>query len=58
MGFDGTRGLKAIKDAGGRVFAQDEKTSGVWGMPRSAVESGVVPKGMPVSEIAQELAKC
>jgi len=58
MGSDGTRGLQAIKAAGGRVFVQDDKTALAWGMPQSALESGVACRGMSVPEIAQELLKC
>jgi two-component system chemotaxis response regulator CheB len=42
MGSDGVAGLRAVKAAGGRVFAQDEKTSVVYGMPGAAVAAGVV----------------
>ncbi|ETR69603.1 MAG: Chemotaxis response regulator protein-glutamate methylesterase [Candidatus Magnetoglobus multicellularis str. Araruama] len=36
MGKDGAAGLLQIKNAGGKTFAQDEKTSVVWGMPKIA----------------------
>jgi two-component system chemotaxis response regulator CheB len=37
MGNDGAAGLKALRDAGGHTYAQDEATSAVWGMPGAAV---------------------
>ena len=40
MGSDGVEGLKAVKAAGGRVLAQDEASSIVYGMPREAVVGG------------------
>ncbi|MEM8947071.1 MAG: chemotaxis protein CheB [Planctomycetota bacterium] len=51
-GSDGSRGIKAIHEAGGLVLAQDEQSASFDGMPRSAVETGVVdiilaPQQMP-----------
>lgn len=42
MGSDGARGLLAIREAGGRTFAQDGATAVVDGMPRAARELGAV----------------
>jgi two-component system chemotaxis response regulator CheB len=41
MGHDGADGIAAIAAAGGVTIAQDEETSVVYGMPRSAAERGV-----------------
>jgi two-component system, chemotaxis family, protein-glutamate methylesterase/glutaminase len=56
MGRDGTAGLGAIKRAGGYVFAQDEASSVVWGMPRSAVEAGVTNEVLPLTQLARAVA--
>jgi two-component system chemotaxis response regulator CheB len=56
MGQDGTAGLGAIRRAGGYVIAQDEESSIVWGMPRSAVEAGVVDEVRPLNRIAAAVA--
>lgn len=55
MGRDGCAGSKAIVEAGGNVIVQDEKSSVVWGMPGSVVESGLADKILPISEIAREI---
>lgn len=55
MGHDGTRGCEAIVEAGGRVVAQDEATSVVWGMPGSVARAGLAEKVLPLSMIAHEL---
>ena len=58
MGSDGARGLKAMREAGARTFAQDKATSVVWGMPGSAVELGAVEKVLPLQSIANEIVAC
>ncbi len=56
MGNDGTKGLAAVRRAGGYVIAQDEITSVVWGMPGSAVEAGVVDEIRGIRDIAPAAA--
>lgn len=57
MGKDGVKGLKAIKDVGGKTIVQDESTSIVYGMAKEAVNAGVVDKILPLDKIADEIAK-
>lgn len=52
MGKDGARGLAAIKAAGGTTIAQDKATSTVYGMPKAALELGVVDTVAPLERIA------
>jgi two-component system chemotaxis response regulator CheB len=56
MGKDGTAGLGAIRRAGGHIIAQDERSSVVWGMPRSAVEAGVVDEVQALNAIPAAVA--
>lgn len=51
MGDDGARGMKELKDAGAYNFAQDEKTSVVFGMPKMAIEHGGVDRVLPLTHI-------
>lgn len=51
MGSDGAEGMKAIADAGGTTIAQDEMTSIVFGMPKSAIELNAAGKVLPLYEI-------
>lgn len=53
---DGTRGLEAIKEAGGITFAQSEKSAQVSTMPNTAVASGHVDFILTPQQIAAEIA--
>jgi two-component system chemotaxis response regulator CheB len=55
MGYDGCRGSESIRDAGGRVLAQDEATSVVWGMPGAVARAGLAEELLPLDQIAQRL---
>lgn len=56
MGNDGTAGLRLLKRAGCRVLAQDESTCVVFGMPKAAIEAGLVDAVLPLDEIAPRIA--
>ena len=51
MGRDGAVGMKALRDAGWRTFAQDRETSIVWGMPGAAVQAGGAEQVLPLEQI-------
>lgn len=55
MGKDGAEGMKAIKEKGGRTIAQDEFSSVVFGMPKAAIELGVVDSMVPPSKVVDEI---
>jgi two-component system chemotaxis response regulator CheB len=42
IGRDGAKGMAAIKRRGGITIAQDESSAIVFGMPKAAIESGIV----------------
>lgn len=52
MGVDGARGARKLKRAGGKVVAQDEATSVVYGMPRAVAEMGLTDHIRPLPDIA------
>jgi len=54
-GADGTIGLRAVKDAGGLVLAQDPAEAGFDGMPSSAIATGLVDQVLRVAAIADAL---
>lgn len=55
MGNDGLRGLTALKKTGGRVFAQNEETCVIYGMPKAVIDAGIADKILPLEEIAGEI---
>lgn len=55
MGEDGLPGLRAMHAAGAQVFAQDEESSVVFGMPGAAVRAGVADAVLPLDVIAGRL---
>ena len=55
MGSDGSKGILDIKKSNGYVIAQDEDTSVVFGMPKSAIETKLVDKVVPLDNIAHEI---
>jgi two-component system chemotaxis response regulator CheB len=52
MGDDGAQGLREMKEAGADTIAQDEATSIVFGMPKSAISCGAVDIVVPLDQIA------
>lgn len=57
MGQDGLIGCEHIRDAGGRILAQDENTSVVWGMPGFVAKAGLADKVLPLNEIGPEILR-
>ena len=55
MGNDGLKGLTVMKKTGCRIFAQDEDSCVVYGMPKAVVDAGLADKIMPIEEIAGEI---
>lgn len=57
MGQDGMLGARDVVAAGGRVIAQDEATSIVWGMPGAVALDGSCSAVLPLKEIGPWLRK-
>ena len=51
MGKDGTKGAGLIQAKGGIVIAQNQETSAIFGMAKSAIESGTIQEVLPLTEI-------
>jgi two-component system chemotaxis response regulator CheB len=57
MGHDGSKGIKNIKSRQGFTIAEDGSTTVVNGMPKSAIELGVIDKVVPLPLIAAEIMR-
>lgn len=53
MGQDGLRGARWIHESGGRVIAQDQETSVVWGMPGAVAEAGLADEIVALSGVSK-----
>lgn len=57
MGSDGASAVPVVAAAGGRVVAQDEATSVVWGMPGAAAATGACSAVLPLQQIGHCIAR-
>lgn len=56
MGYDGAKGLLAMKRKGAKTIGQDENSSVVYGMPKVAYEIGAVEKQYSITRIPQMIS--
>lgn len=55
-GSDGSRGIKALKEAGALIIAQEPESAKFDGMPNSAINTGIVDFILRPEEMGQQLA--
>lgn len=55
MGSDGLEGARAMAEAGARIYAQDEASSIVWGMPGAVARAGLACETLSPARIAAAL---
>jgi len=55
MGSDGALGMQAIRTAGGATLAEHESSCVVYGMPKAAIDLGVVERVVPLPQMAAAL---
>jgi two-component system CheB/CheR fusion protein len=56
-GSDGTWGIRAVKEAGGLVMVENEKSAKFHGVPFSAIETGLADFILPAPELSKALLK-
>lgn len=57
MGRDGAKGAKALKSGGSEIWAQDEESSLIYGMPAAVAKMGMADKILGLDAIANDLAR-
>jgi two-component system chemotaxis response regulator CheB len=57
MGEDGADGLEMLHEAGGTIFAQNEASCAVFGMPKEAIDRGVVDQILTPDQIVSALCE-
>lgn len=57
MGHDGAAALPALKQKGAQIIAEDQSTCIVYGMPKAAVETGLVDRVVRLPDIYREVLK-
>lgn len=56
MGSDGCEGSKKMHALGGSIWAQDQQTSTIYGMPMAVAKAGVADKILALNDIGHQLA--
>lgn len=57
MGADGREGARTLKAHGSEIWAQDEESCVVYGMPAAIVEAGLADNILNINEFAQAIVK-
>ncbi|MBO7926680.1 chemotaxis response regulator protein-glutamate methylesterase [Pseudoalteromonas sp. K222D] len=55
MGADGREGARMLKQSGATIWAQDEKSCVVYGMPQAIANAGLASESLPLDEVAIRL---
>ncbi|WP_006786143.1 protein-glutamate methylesterase/protein-glutamine glutaminase [Thiorhodospira sibirica] len=56
MGSDGREGARLLKSHGAKIWAQDEDSCVVYGMPAAVVDAGLADRILPLAHIGKTLA--
>ena len=55
MGRDGAIGAKAMVERGGKILAQDQESSAVWGMPGAVAKAGLASAILPPDRMVETI---
>ncbi len=57
MGADGTEGARKLRQRGAQIWAQDEASSTIYGMPKAIAEAGLADRVYSLDEIANHFKR-
>jgi two-component system chemotaxis response regulator CheB len=57
MGDDGTEGARAVRAASGHVWAQDQASSVIYGMPAAVAKAGLTEAVLPLKEVGGAISR-
>ena len=55
MGADGRDGARMLKQQGSKIWAQDEESCVVYGMPQAVASSGIAEDSIALSDMAERI---
>ncbi|HAS3377725.1 TPA: chemotaxis response regulator protein-glutamate methylesterase [Vibrio cholerae] len=55
MGADGREGARMLKQSGATIWAQDEESCVVYGMPQAVAKAGISTEDLPLERIAERM---
>ena len=55
MGADGREGARMLKSAGSTIWAQDEESCVVYGMPQAVAKAGISTEDLPLERISERI---
>ena len=57
MGADGREGARMLKAAGATIWAQDEASCVVYGMPQAVASAGIATQSISLEHMAESILK-
>jgi two-component system chemotaxis response regulator CheB len=57
MGSDGVRGARAVRAAGGRLYAESRESAVVFGMPQEVISAGLCDEVLALGQMPAVLAR-
>jgi two-component system chemotaxis response regulator CheB len=57
MGADGREGARMLKQAGSKIWAQDEKSCVVYGMPQAVANAGLAEASIALGDVAMRISR-
>ncbi|MCP4321013.1 MAG: chemotaxis response regulator protein-glutamate methylesterase [Alteromonadales bacterium] len=55
MGADGRDGARMLKEQGAEIWAQDEASCVVYGMPQAVTKAGIATESLPIDQVSKRI---